>query len=190
MENIFVKYNFENSSYLNWETSFGIEQKDEVYKKLLKNSEVQEIKEISKDEILAMEYRNIGKSFNENKEYKKAIEYFEKVATLNSEDFKSYKYQGDSWLGLNNFNKAVENYAYVEIAKNVGGLVLGLTASPGAKKQKIKKILENLKIKNIESRVRDDSDVKEHVKEIQIDWVKVQMDENLKKIQESISDTI
>ena len=110
-ENIFVKYNFENSSYLNWETSFGIEQKDEVYKKLLKNSEVQEIKEISKDEILAIEYRNIGKSFNENKEYKKAIEYFEKVATLNSEDFKSYKYQGDSWLGLNNFNKAVENYA-------------------------------------------------------------------------------
>jgi len=109
-ENIFVKYNFENSSYLNWETSFGIEQKDEVYKKLLKNSETQEIKEIAKDELLAMEDRNIGESFNEDKEYKKAIEYFERASILNSEDFKSYKYQGDSWLALNNFNKAVENY--------------------------------------------------------------------------------
>lgn len=84
-------------------------------------------------------------------------------------------------------HKAVEKYAYVEIAKRFDGLVLGLTASPGSKRHKIKKIFENLKIKNIESRVRDDSDVKEHVKDIQIDWVKVPMGENLKKIQEPLN---
>lgn len=101
------------------------------------------------------------------------------------------KLYGLSQLGLvifDEMHKAVENYAYVEIAKNFSGLVLGLTASPGSKKHKIKKTLENLKIKNIESRVREDSDVKEHVKDIQIDWVKVPMDENLKKIQKPLND--
>lgn len=85
-------------------------------------------------------------------------------------------------------HKAVEKYAYAEIARRFDGLILGLTASPGSKKKKINQIFENLKIKNVESRVRDDYDVKDHVKEIQIDWIKVPMDDGLWKIQKPLHD--
>jgi Fanconi anemia group M protein len=85
-------------------------------------------------------------------------------------------------------HKAVEKYAYVEIAKRFNGLILGLTASPGSKKKKIKQIFENLKIKNVESRVRDDYDVKDYIKEIQIDWIKVPMSNGLRKLQKPLHD--
>lgn len=83
-------------------------------------------------------------------------------------------------------HKAVENYAYVEIAKRFKGLVLGLTASPGSRKKKIKQIFENLKIKNVESRVREDTDVKDHIKDIKIDWIKVPMGGGLRKVQKPL----
>lgn len=84
-------------------------------------------------------------------------------------------------------HKAVENYAYVEIAKKFHGLILGLTASPGSKKKKIKQILDNLKIKNIESRVMEDRDVKKHIKGIEVDWVKIPLSEKLKAAQSPLN---
>ncbi len=85
-------------------------------------------------------------------------------------------------------HKAVENYAYVEIAKRFRGLILGLTASPGSRKKKIRQIFENLKIKNVESRSEDDVDVKKYIKKIKINWIKVPMDEKLRKIQKPLYD--
>ena len=92
-------------------------------------------------------------------------------------------------LGLvifDEMHKAVENYAYVNIARQCFCRILGLTASPGSKKKKIEKILENLKITHIESRTRDDIDIKKHIKEILIDWIKIPMDENLRNIQKPL----
>ena len=83
-------------------------------------------------------------------------------------------------------HKAVENYAYVEIAKKFNGLILGLTASPGSKKRKIRTILNNLKIVNIERRVRDDEDVINYIKNIEIEWIKITLDENIKNIRDKI----
>ena len=101
---------------------------------------------------------------------------------------KLYTLKGFGLVIFDEMHKAVEKYAYVEIARRFDGLILGLTASPGSKKKKIKQIFENLKIKNIESRVRDDYDVKDHVKEIQVNWIKIPMDDGLRKIQKPLHD--
>ena len=96
-----------------------------------------------------------------------------------------------SQIGLiifDEMHKAVENYAYVEIAKRFNGLILGLTASPGSRKKKIKQIMTNLNIDNIESRVREDSDVREYVKEISIEWIKVPMNQALREIQKPLNE--
>ena len=101
---------------------------------------------------------------------------------------KLYTLKGFGLVIFDEMHKAVEKYAYVEIARRFDGLILGLTASPGSKKKKIKQIFENLKIKNVESRVRDDYDVKDHVKEIQINWIKVPMGDGLRKTQKPLHD--
>ena len=85
-------------------------------------------------------------------------------------------------------HKAVENYAYVAIANKFDGLILGLTASIGSKKKKIKQIFDNLKITNTEIRSEDDSDVKKYVKDVKIDWIKVPMQKDLKNVQKPLHD--
>lgn len=101
---------------------------------------------------------------------------------------KRYTLNGFGLVIFDEMHRAVERYAYVTIAKHCRCRILGLTASPGSKKKKINKILENLKITHIESRIRDDFDVKDHVKEILIDWIKVPMDTNLRNIQKPLHD--
>jgi Fanconi anemia group M protein len=99
---------------------------------------------------------------------------------------KRYALKNFGLVIFDEMHRAVERYAYVTIAKHCRCRILGLTASPGSKKKKINKILENLKITHIESRIRDDFDVKDHVKEILIDWIKVPMDTNLRTIQKPL----
>ena len=101
---------------------------------------------------------------------------------------KRYTLNGFGLVIFDEMHRAVERYAYVTIAKHCRCRILGLTASPGSQKKKITKILENLKITHIESRIRDDFDVKDHVKEILIDWIKVPMDTNLRNIQKPLHD--
>ena len=66
-------------------------------------------------------------------------------------------------------------------------LVLGLTASPGSDKSKIKEVCENLFIQNIVVKSEDDDDVRPYFNPVKIDWVKVKMSEELEKIKESVN---
>ncbi len=82
-------------------------------------------------------------------------------------------------------HRTVGDYAYVTICENVNCPILGLTASPGGKKQKIIEVLGHLKVDTIEARTRDDPDVKRYVKEIDIEWIRVQLSlemENIRSI--------
>jgi ERCC4-related helicase len=77
-------------------------------------------------------------------------------------------------------HRAVGDYAYVEIAsiymeQQKDPLILGLTASPGSQKAKIKEVMENLHIQNVEARMRQDEDVIGYVKDIKIEWLKVDL---------------
>ncbi|MEM0493143.1 MAG: DEAD/DEAH box helicase family protein, partial [Candidatus Thermoplasmatota archaeon] len=101
---------------------------------------------------------------------------------------KRYNLDNINLIIFDEMHRAVENYAYVYIAKHSKCRILGLTASPGSKKKKINKILENLKIKHIESRTREDIDIKDHVKGIIIDWVKVPLDKNIKEVYKPLYD--
>ncbi len=91
-----------------------------------------------------------------------------------------------SLIIFDEMHKAVEKYAYVTIAQNFCGRVLGLTASPGSQKKKIAQILGNLNIAHIESRVHKDIDVMPHVKDISVEWIKISQNPAIKKIQEPL----
>jgi Fanconi anemia group M protein len=84
-------------------------------------------------------------------------------------------------------HKAVGDYSYVFLAQsfvkqNPEGLILGLTASPGGKKERIQDVCRNLFIKNIEIKSEKDADVKPYVHEIQIEWIKVSLPEKFIEI--------
>jgi len=77
-------------------------------------------------------------------------------------------------------HRAIGNYAYVFIAEQYikqckKPLVLALTASPGGDEEKIQSVCRNLFVKNVEIKTHEDSDVKEYVNKINVEWVRVNL---------------
>lgn len=98
-----------------------------------------------------------------------------------------------SLLVFDEAHRAVGDYAYVFIAKQYATKakyprILALTASPGSDIEKIKEVMQNLYIEAIEIRTRDDPDVKPYIKETKIEWIKVELQEELKRIQQILKD--
>ncbi|MDE1768228.1 MAG: DEAD/DEAH box helicase family protein [Candidatus Micrarchaeota archaeon] len=82
-------------------------------------------------------------------------------------------------------HKAVGKYAYTYIANecNVRDiLVVGLTASPGSKKEKINALVKALEIKRIEARVSTDADVARYVKQKNTHIINVELTTRIKEI--------
>ena len=81
-------------------------------------------------------------------------------------------------------HRAIGDYAYVFIAENYAktapnSKILALTASPGSEEYKINDVCKNLFIDKIEYRSRDDFEVKDYVKEIEIHYKSVELPDEI-----------
>ncbi len=87
-------------------------------------------------------------------------------------------------------HKSVGDYAYVAIAdkSKANCRILGLTASPGNKKNKVNEIFKILKIEHIEARTRDDEDVASYIKEIDVKWLSTDLPDKILDIIKIIDD--
>jgi Fanconi anemia group M protein len=96
-------------------------------------------------------------------------------------------------------HRAKGNYAYITIAQRYASecsspLILGLTASPGSRREDIEELMRNLAIKNLEFRTRDDRDVAPYVKRIEYHLIPVPLSPLVKEarslVQSFINDQI
>jgi len=84
-------------------------------------------------------------------------------------------------------HRAVGKYSYVFIAEKYAQQrekchILGITASPGSESRRIREVCGNLSIERAELRSKWDADVRPYVHEIKMSWIKVELQDNLKKI--------
>ncbi len=102
-----------------------------------------------------------------------------------------YKLNNTSLLIEDEAHRCVKNYAYTKIAKKYkeqakNQRIVGMTASPGSDKQKLKKICENLSIETIEHRNRKSEDVKEYIQEREFEIIKIDFPKEFKEIEKPI----
>jgi Fanconi anemia group M protein len=86
-------------------------------------------------------------------------------------------------------HRAVGDYAYTSIAELTEGddaLFVGLTASPGGKKARIKEVMEALRIGNVEIRDHEDEDVSKYVQKSTMTWVPVMLSTHFKGIKKEL----
>ncbi|MEK6981314.1 MAG: helicase-related protein [Candidatus Micrarchaeota archaeon] len=78
-------------------------------------------------------------------------------------------------------HRAVKNYAYTFVANALKkkSLIVGLTASPGGKRDKIQEVVKALNITNIEIRTIDDPDVKQYVQKSEMTWLTTELSPTL-----------
>ncbi len=103
-----------------------------------------------------------------------------------------YSLEDVSLVVFDECHHAVGSYSYVYLASRYvkecqNHLILGLTASPGHDKSKIKEVCENLFIQDITIKTEEDPDVKPYFNPINIDWIKVEMGPQLEKIRDLVS---
>ena len=75
-------------------------------------------------------------------------------------------------------HRCIKNYDYRYIAEEYQNQannprIIGLTASPGSEKAKIKEICKNLSIEEVELRTRESTDVKQHLQELEFEKIMV-----------------
>jgi len=90
-------------------------------------------------------------------------------------------------------HRAVGDYAYVFIGqrcKELGTLVLGMTASPGSEPERIVEVCENLNIEGVEIRSEYDDDVVPYIHDIAIKWERVEMPEEIRAITQYLRDAL
>ncbi len=84
-------------------------------------------------------------------------------------------------------HRCVKNYSYTFLIKKYlsqaeNPRIIGLTASPGADKEKIKEIFRNLSVEEVEVRSRESEDVKNYLQKLEFEKVKVEFPPELQEI--------
>ena len=92
-----------------------------------------------------------------------------------------------SCLILDEVHHALGNYDYCFIAKHYNTTaryprIIGLTASPGSDMETIQEICKNTFIEAIETRTHEDDDVKEYVQQVELDYITVDLPEEIKEV--------
>lgn len=98
-----------------------------------------------------------------------------------------YSLRDVSLVVFDECHHGVGSYSYVYLAsryvkESKFNLILGLTASPGSDKEKIKEVCDNLYIQSIVVKTEEDNDVRPYFNPVAIDWVRVKMSSELEKI--------
>lgn len=93
------------------------------------------------------------------------------------------KLRNFSLLIFDECHRARKNYAYTRVAgaylnEAPYPMILGLTASPGADREKIEEICKALYIEHVEARTEEDPDVKPYVSPIAVNWDFVRLPES------------
>jgi len=104
---------------------------------------------------------------------------------------KLYTLEDVSLLIEDEAHRCVKNYSYTYVAKKynqqaTNKRILGLTASPGATKEKIKAICESLCIEDVELRTRDSDDVKQYLQELNLTTIKIEFPKKFNEIRQHL----
>lgn len=106
-----------------------------------------------------------------------------------------YSLKDVSLVVFDECHHGVGSYSYVYLAsryvkESKFNLILGLTASPGSDKEKIKEVCDNLYVQNIVVKTEEDYDVRPYFNPVAIDWVRVKMSSELEKIKKHVDKTL
>ncbi len=98
-----------------------------------------------------------------------------------------------SCLIIDEAHRCVKDYDYVWICKQYMQKsnyprILGLTASPGSNKEHIIEVCKNAYIEEIEVRTHNDPDVQSYVQKVDIEYVAIELPEELKTIKKYLHD--
>ncbi|MBN2041337.1 MAG: tetratricopeptide repeat protein [Spirochaetes bacterium] len=113
----FVRFNFNNGTYLNWEPIEGKHYPDAYYTKKLKIADQSiklgvYLKSLSRKEFTGVEYNNIGAYLMTKKKFKESVSYFDEAIKLYPKFSSAYHNRGTAYYAVNKTDQAFTNLDY------------------------------------------------------------------------------
>ena len=92
-------------------------------------------------------------------------------------------------------HKCLKNYDYTHVVneykkQSQNQRILGLTASPGSERARVREICRNLSIEKVELRNRESEDVKTYLQELELEKIMLDFPENFREIREHLTRVI
>jgi Fanconi anemia group M protein len=117
--------------------------------------------------------------------------YFATPQVVSNDHELGLKLDEFSLIVFDECHRARKNYAYTKVAKAYveeapHPIILGITASPGGKKEKIREICDALFIERVEARTEEDPDVKPYVSPIAMEWKFVRLPESYLNVRKTL----
>ncbi|HIH23247.1 TPA: DEAD/DEAH box helicase family protein [Candidatus Micrarchaeota archaeon] len=122
-------------------------------------------------------------------EYERASVIVSTPQTIHNDiEKKIFDPHGVSLVIFDECHRGIGKYAYTFVAEAVreNALIVGLTASPGGKRERIKEVLDSLFLTNVEIRTHTDPDVAPYVKKSDVRTIFVDLSPTLKKIKDAL----
>ncbi|MGB9936297.1 MAG: DEAD/DEAH box helicase [Methanobacterium sp.] len=106
-----------------------------------------------------------------------------------------YSLKDNSLIVFDECHRGVGSYSYVYLASKYqqesdNPLILGLTASPGSGEEKINEVCDNLFINDVIIKSEEDADVVPYFNPVEVKWIKLELNEELKEIKSYIEATL
>ncbi len=106
-----------------------------------------------------------------------------------------YSLKDVSLIVFDECHRGVGSYSYVYLASKYqqesdNPLILGLTASPGSGEEKINEVCDNLFINDVIIKSEEDADVVPYFNPVEVKWIKLELNEELKEIKSYIEATL
>jgi len=99
-----------------------------------------------------------------------------------------YDLDDTALLIVDEAHRSVGNYAFTGILSLFKGPVLALTASPGGDMERIREVLGNLRTETIEARTQENEDVKGHLKDIEVEWFRTELTDEMRDMKVKLED--
>ncbi len=98
-------------------------------------------------------------------------------------------------LTFDECHRATGDYAYVYVAERYGAdaadpLVTGMSASPGGDADAIRRVCENLGLDEVAVMTEDDADVADYTHETDIEWIELDLPDEVLEIRDGINEVI
>lgn len=110
----FIRFYFDDGTYLNWEPTQGMPQPDSYYIRELKISGTSVkkgvyLKSLNRQEFVAVEYNNIGSFLMHNRKYNEAVTYFSAAIELYPVFSSAYHNRGSACYAMNRREEALKD---------------------------------------------------------------------------------
>jgi tetratricopeptide (TPR) repeat protein len=114
-EHTFIRWQFEDGTYLNWETTANTVWTDEAYVDWYNSTHAgalskNDLRPVEREDIFFLVHYNLGNAFTQQRRYDAALRHYSASLDINPDYANAYYQRGQVWHVMGNYDRAITDF--------------------------------------------------------------------------------